>query len=86
MKYRKLFYGLALLGASLSLTGCADEDITDGISDDGKSISYGVSLVGNHTRALGLTSTNYIDNLPNMQVFAYYHPNANGFGVTHGTQ
>ena len=86
MKYRKLFYGLALLGASLSLTGCADEDITDGISDDGKSISYGVSLVGNHTRALGLTSTNYIDNLPNMQVFAYYHPNANGFGVTPGTQ
>ena len=46
MKYRKLFYGLALLGASLSFTGCADEDITGGISDDGKSISYGVSLVG----------------------------------------
>ena len=86
MKYRKLFYGLALLGASLSLTGCADEDITGGISDEGKSISYGVSLVGNHTRALGLTSTNYIDNLPNMQVFAYYHPNANGFGVTPGNQ
>ena len=86
MKYRKLFYGLALLGASLSFTGCADEEITGGISDDGNSISYGVSLVGNHTRALGLTSTNYIDNLPNMQVFAYYHPNADGFGVTPGTQ
>ena len=86
MKYRKLFYGLALLGASLSLTGCADEDMTGGISDDGNSISYGVSLIGNHTRALGLTSTNYIDNLPNMQVFAYYHPNANGFGATPGTQ
>ena len=86
MKYRKLFYGLALLGASLSLTGCADEDITGGISDNGKSISYGVSLIGNHTRAFGLTSTNYIDNLPNMQVFAYYHPNADGYGVEPGTQ
>ena len=86
MKYRKLFYRLALLGASLSFTGCADEDITGGISDDGNSISYGVSLIGNHTRALGLTSTNYIDNLPNMQVFAYYHPNASGFGATPGTQ
>ena len=43
---------------------------------------------GKMTRGVSLGSADVANSslLPNMQVFAYYHPDANGFGVTPGTQ
>ena len=85
MVIKKMYLGFALIAGVLS--GCADDDITSSASNgNGACISYNVSLVGNHTKGIGLTNTNVVDNLPNMQVWAYYHPNASGFGVTAGTQ
>ena len=51
-------------------------------------ISYGVGVNGKLTRGVSLGASDVANSalLPNMQVFAYYHPNASGFGATPGTQ
>ena len=84
MVIKKMYLGFALIAGVLS--GCADDDIASSASiGNGTSIAYDVSLVGNHTKGIGLTNTNVVDNLPDIQVWAYYHPNASGFGVAPGS-
>ena len=92
---KKRFYSVCAAAAALLmgtiLTGCSsDETIEGGESPvvPNAAISYGVGVNGKLTRGVSLGASDVANSalLPNMQVFAYYHPNANGFGVTPGTQ
>lgn len=94
MKKKRFYSGCAAAAALLMgtiLTGCSsDETIEGGESPviPNAAISYGVGVNGKLTRGVSLGASDVANSalLPNMQVFAYYHPNANGFGATPGTQ
>ena len=94
MKKKRFYSGCAAAAALLMgtvLAGCSsDETIEGGESPDvsNAAISYGVGVNGKLTRGVSLGASDVANSalLPNMQVFAYYHPNANGFGATPGTQ
>ena len=94
MKKKRFYSGCAAAAALLMgtvLAGCSsDETIEGGESPvvPNAAISYGVGVNGKLTRGVGLGASDVANSslLPNMQVFAYYHPNANGFGVTPGNQ
>ena len=94
MKKKRFYSGCAAAAALLMgtiLTGCSsDETIEGGESPvvHNAAISYGVGVNGKLTRGVSLGASDVANSalLPNMQVFAYYHPNASGFGATPGTQ
>lgn len=94
MKKKRFYSGCAAAAALLMgtvLTGCSsDETIEGGESPvvPNAAISYGVGVNGKLTRGVSLGAADVANSslLPNMQVFAYYHPNADGFGVEPGTQ
>ena len=94
MKKKRFYSGCAAAAALLMgtvLTGCSsDETIEGGESPvvPNAAISYGVGVNGKLTRGVSLGSADVANSslLPNMQVFAYYHPDADGFGVEPGTQ
>ena len=95
MKKKRFYSGCAAAAALLMgtvLTGCSsDETIEGGVKSPdvpNAAISYGVGVNGKLTRGVSLGAADVANSslLPNMQVFAYYHPNADGFGVTPGTQ
>ena len=94
MKKKRFYSGCAAAAALLMgtvLAGCSsDETIEGGESPvvPNAAISYGVGVNGKLTRGVSIGASDVANSalLPNMQVFAYYHPNADGFGVTPGTQ
>ena len=94
MKKKRFYSGCAAAAALLMgtvLAGCSsDETIEGGESPvaPNAAISYGVGVNGKLTRGVSLGASDVANSslLPNMQVFAYYHPNASGFGATPGTQ
>ena len=94
MKKKRFYSGCAAAAALLMgtvLAGCSsDETIEGGESPvvPNAAISYGVGVNGKLTRGVSLGASDVANSalLPNMQVFAYYHPNADGFGATPGTQ
>ena len=90
MKKNRL-YSFAAAAAVLAgtLSSCSSDDIAGSeapaVSDS--KIAYNVGMGGKATRGVGLGSADVASSslLPNMQVWAYYHPNASGFGVTPGS-
>ena len=94
MKKKRFYSGCAAAAALLMgtvLAGCSsDETIEGGESPvvPNAAISYGVGVNGKLTRGVSLGASDVANSalLPNMQVFAYYHPKASGFGATPGTQ
>ena len=94
MKKTRFYSGCAAAAALLMgtvLAGCSSDETIEGGESPGvpnAAISYGVGVNGKLTRGVSLGASDVANSalLPNIQVFAYYHPNADGFGVTPGTQ
>ena len=94
MKKKRFYSGCAAAAALLMgtvLTGCSSDETIEGAESSivpNAAIFYGVGVNGKLTRGGSLGASDVANSalLPNMQVFAYYHPNANGFGVTPGNQ
>lgn len=90
MKKNRLYsFAAAAAVFAGTLTSCSSDDIAGSeapaVSDS--KIAYNVGMGGKATRGIGLGSADVASSslLPNMQVWAYYHPNASGFGVTPGS-
>ena len=90
-KFVFAFAAVAAMFGSAMLTSCSNDDEVAGgspVSPQSSPISYNFGFNGKATRGLGLVNTDATDaaKIPNMQVWAYYAPDANGTGVTPGAQ
>lgn len=88
-KFIFAFAAVAAMFGSAMLTSCSNDDEVAGgspVSPQSSPISYNFGFNGKATRGLGLVSGDAGDEskIPNMQVWAYYAPNASGTGVTAG--
>ena len=88
---KKKLYSFAAAAAVLAgtLSSCSSDDIagSEAPAVSNSKIAYNVGMGGKATRGIGLGSADVASSslLPDMQVWAYYHPNASGFGVTPGS-
>ena len=90
-KFIFAFAAVAAMFGSAVLTSCSNDDEVAGgspVSPQSSPISYNFGFNGKATRGLGLVSGDAGDEskIPNMQVWAYYAPDASGTGVTAGEQ
>lgn len=91
MNRKFVFAAVAAMFGSAMLTSCSNDDEVAGgspVSPQSSAISYNFGFNGKVTRGLGLVGADATDaaKIPNMQVWAYYAPNASGTGVTPGAQ
>ena len=91
MNRKFVFAAVAAMFGSAMLTSCSNDDEVAGgspVSPQSSAISYNFGFNGKATRGLGLVGADATDaaKIPNMQVWAYYAPDANGTGVTPGAQ
>ena len=90
-KFIFAFAAVAAMFGSAMLTSCSNDDEVAGgspVSPQSSPISYNFGFNGKATRGLGLVSADAAEasKIPNMQVWAYYAPDASGTGVTAGEQ
>ena len=90
-KFVFAFAAVAAMFGSAMLTSCSNDDEVAGgspVSPQSSAISYNFGFNGKVTRGLGLVGADATDaaKIPNMQVWAYYAPDASGTGVTPGAQ
>lgn len=90
-KFIFAFAAVAAMFGSAMLTSCSNDDEVAGgspVSPQSSAISYNFGFNGKATRGLGLVNGDAADaaKIPNMQVWAYYAPDASGTGVTPGAQ
>ena len=90
-KFIFAFAAVAAMFGSAALTSCSNDDEVAGgspVSPQSSPISYNFGFNGKATRGLGLVSADAAEasKIPNMQVWAYYAPDASGTGVTAGEQ
>ena len=82
---------LAVLFGSASLTSCSNDDDAAAnapASPQSREITYNFGFSGKATKGLGLGAADATDPalIPNMQVWAYYAPDASGTGVEAGSK
>ena len=85
-KFIFAFAAVAAMFGSAVLTSCSNDDEVAGgspVSPQSSPISYNFGFNGKATRGLGLVSGDAGDEskIPNMQVWAYYAPDASGTGA-----
>lgn len=88
-KFVFAFAAVAAMFGSAMLTSCSSDDeiaSNSPVNPVNDRISYNVGFDGKVTRGLGLSSSDLTNEglIPNMQVWAYYAPDAQGTGVTAG--